>query len=520
MSVTSAEPSPNTDLTTELPKIEKDDSVVSQVEMKNSAEVSLKPVDSSSSRNETAGTSDGDENLIIYGEEKIKFEEYQSDPKVMCEIATHAVVQEILEPEHPQSDEVVASDDGALNESSGAERSDPHGKPEMESEQPKLSTKRSASEELEIEGDKSVFGSTKATNPAFLSAQSKLEELSSAANSSALINLSDESEQEIAISRGDSVSETKESNLVECSANDQTRLQVGGSECGTELSISSTLDSPDANDAGNVGFERDTEIPEKEPYSSTGYKDQKVEPESTVIPDTTLSNAVSDHPEKNSDDVSGPTNSIVATEAVRQENMTSLDSQREVNTETVRQAHNGTSGDSPRSHITVPESQGTPASQVSVNTKGAKVDKTGPNSIHKRKSLSNKSPSSPYNDSGASSVNNQSGKDQKSSKRRNSFGSAKPGNADKESRESSSTSSSLPHFMQATESAKAKVHANNSPRSSPDVSDREIFSKKRQSQPGGNGRHGSPRIQRSTSQAQPGRKANDGPAQGITQAVA
>ncbi|CAN1323140.1 Protein IQ-DOMAIN 32 [Linum perenne] len=47
--------------------------------------------------------------------------------------------------------------------------------------------------------------------------------------------------------------------------------------------------------------------------------------------------------------------------------------------------------------------------------------------------------------------------------------------------------------MLATESAKAKLQANNSsPRSSPDANDREYI-KKRHSLPGANGRHGSPK---------------------------
>ncbi|KDO84782.1 hypothetical protein CISIN_1g045606mg [Citrus sinensis] len=62
--------------------------------------------------------------------------------------------------------------------------------------------------------------------------------------------------------------------------------------------------------------------------------------------------------------------------------------------------------------------------------------------------------------------------------------------------------------MQATESARAKIQANNSPRSSPDVQDRDTYIKKRHSLPVANGRHGSPRIQRSLSQAQQGAKGN------------
>ncbi|XP_031404722.1 protein IQ-DOMAIN 32 isoform X2 [Punica granatum] len=524
MSVYSAEPSPNNDLTpvpsnseNTSSKSESENSLASQAETENPPEVCSEPADSVASKNVAARTLESDDNLITHDEDKIKFEECQSAASVVQEITAPPVVEEITEPEHPQSGEVGAYSEKEIpsTESSGAEKHTPHGKPEMETEQPKRSMKRSATEELETEGKKSVFGSKKATNPAFIAAQSKFEVLTSTAISSGSINMSGESKLETAVLQEDSVTETKEFSLADNSANHQMRTQVGGSECGTELSISSTLDSPDRYDAGTMELENNAKGPEEESCSSTGFKDQKVEAASTSILDST-----SDHPEKNNDDVTGETaNSIKASEAVQEETITSPDLQREVYNETARQAHNGSPEASPWSHITVPESQGTPASQVSVNTKGSKVEKTGSNSIHKRKSLSKKSPSSPYNDSGASSKNKQSGKDQKSSKRRSSFGSAKAENADQEPRDSSS-SNSLPHFMQATESARAKVNANNSPRSSPDVSDREVFVKKRHSLPGSNGRQGSPRIQRSTSQAQQGGQVNGGPAQGIPEALA
>ena len=112
------------------------------------------------------------------------------------------------------------------------------------------------------------------------------------------------------------------------------------------------------------------------------------------------------------------------------------------------------------------------------------------------------SPSTP-----AASTMEELPKDQKNGKRRNSFSSTRPENIDEEPRDSNS-SNPLPRFMQATESARAKVNANNSPRSSPDVQDRDIYIKKRHSLPGANGRQGSPRIHRSLSRAQQGAKRN------------
>ncbi|KAF2310082.1 hypothetical protein GH714_006480 [Hevea brasiliensis] len=287
-----------------------------------------------------------------------------------------------------------------------------------QTDQPKRSMKRYASEQPETEGKKFVFGSRKVSKPAFIAAQSKFEEPSSTANSNRSLSSSYqdggvESNMDTISCGTDTVMRTKALNMVENSVPNNSRAQYGGSECGTELSVTSTLDSPDVN------------------------------PEA-----------------------------------------------------------------SPRSHIAVPESQGTPSSQVSSKAKRNKADKSASNQKRKSISESKQSPTNPNHDSGARSSVEQMPKDQRNGKRRNSFGSARPDPTDQEPRDDgSSSSSSLPHFMQVTESARAKIQANNSPRSSPDVQDRDYI-KKRHSLPGANGRQGSPRIQRSMSQAQPGAKGN------------
>ncbi|XP_047324757.1 protein IQ-DOMAIN 32-like [Impatiens glandulifera] len=74
---------------------------------------------------------------------------------------------------------------------------------------------------------------------------------------------------------------------------------------------------------------------------------------------------------------------------------------------------------------------------------------------------------------------------------------------DQEPRDSSS-SNSIPSYMQATESARAKALANSSPRSSPDVQDKDIATIKKR-----NGRYGSPHVQRSISQVQQSSKGNE-----------
>ncbi|KAL6311153.1 hypothetical protein AAG906_025499 [Vitis piasezkii] len=343
------------------------------------------------------------------------------------------------------------------------------GKSEMESEQPKRSVKRFASEQLETEGKKFVFGSRKVSNPAFVAAQSKFEELSSTANSGRLINNS---------------------------IPPNSRLQVGGSECGTELSITSTLDSPDISEVGAMEFDNEAKVSEEVicNLNSTGGLDVESKDVSTIAV-SNLSDTMLAPPEKR-DAVNGePVNSVVdvdSSQVKQKPERTASDLQIELDPQTGRQAYRSSPEASPRSHITVPESQGTPSSQVSVKAKRSKTDKNPFKSNH---------------DSGARSSMEQLPKDQKTGKRRNSFGSTRPDNVDQEPRDSSS-SNSLPSYMQATESARAKLHANNSPRSSPDVQDKDIYIKKRHSLPGANGRQGSPRIQRSMSQAQQGAKGN------------
>ncbi|XP_010263935.1 PREDICTED: protein IQ-DOMAIN 32-like [Nelumbo nucifera] len=396
-------------------------------------------------------------------------------------------------------------------------------KPEMNSEQPKNLVKRVASEQLETEGKKFVFGSRKASNPAFVAAQSKFEELSLTAKSgnsisSTRTDFGVESKWETISSLSDPVARAKELNPTENSVSHDSGLQIGGSECGTELSITSTLDSPDRSDGGGE-FENEAEVAERvtpdpsdsaDHASKTGFLDVEVKPvSSTPLP--TQSYAVSSQPGKN-EDVNGESlDSIVpATSPMieQQPERSESDVQIQLDTITDQQAYISSPEGSPRSHITAPESHGTPSSQVSLKAKRNKVDKS--RSIHSLKSQSAADKRSPVNhnhDSGVRNSTEQLPKEPKSGKRRNSFGSTRPDHIDQERRDSSS-SNSLPNYMQATESARAKAQTHSSPRSSPDVQDKNIYIKKRHSLPGANGKQDSPRMQRSVSQAQQGVKGN------------
>ncbi|XP_028764985.1 protein IQ-DOMAIN 32 isoform X2 [Neltuma alba] len=390
-------------------------------------------------------------------------------------------------------------------------------KPEIDSEQPKRSMKRFASEQLETEGTKFGYGSRKASNPTFIAAQSKFEELSTMASSGRSSSLSNNDAtveaHEDPISVGtDSAFRSKEL-LLESSAPFPSK--IGGSECGTELSISSTLDSPEISETGATENEPEAKDLSEGICNPDSVINHEVEANvfCTTLAGELPGSALGQPETANNEDVNGKSlHSAVVVDSKEppalkcEKNMSEL--QRE-QVESAVQDLRASPEASPRSHVTVPESQGTPSSQVSVKPKERKPEKTGSGSTNRRRLLSagNKSPANATPDSGSRGSREQLPKDQGNGKRRNSSGSAKPDHSDQESRDNSNNSS-LPHFMQATESARAKINANNSPRSSPDLHDRDVHVKKRHSLPGASAtdRQVSPRIQRSISQAQQGTK--------------
>ncbi|XP_061350843.1 protein IQ-DOMAIN 32-like isoform X2 [Gastrolobium bilobum] len=405
------------------------------------------------------------------------------------------------------------NDKAASDASAPPELNSSHQKPEIDGEQRKRSLKRFASDQLEAEGKKSVNGSRKVSNPAFIAAQSKFEELSSMENSGRTSSLS---HQDAAVeSHGDTSSvgtgTAYRSKEFSCENPAPNLSKVGGSECGTELSISSTLDSPDISEVGAMENERYA----KDLVEGNGNLENTIihNGEANVpcaIPASNLSTSVLDQSEI-VDEISGNMiHSVVAVdseEPVIETEKNASDQHRE-QAEAVLQDLRSSPEASPRSHITIPESQGTPSSQVSTKPKDSKMNKTGSRNKRGALSVGSKSPANTNHDSGSRGSREQLPKGQRSGKRRNSFGSVKPDHIDQEPRDDSSNNNSLPRFMQATESAKAKINANNSPKSIPDVHERDIQVKKRHSLPGATGRQVSPRIQHSISQAQQNAKGN------------
>ncbi|XP_024027176.1 protein IQ-DOMAIN 32 [Morus notabilis] len=484
------------------------------------SEIICESVDSkSSSVHESAVPSESEDNLITYEADKFEFQAYPS--------TTSSIVDNLEQPRIENTSTPYVKESSAETNSLQNQETQPdvdcqaeHKPLSEEPEQPKRSMKRLASEELEMESEakKFVCGSKKTSNPSFITAQSKFEELSSAVNPGWMMNSSyqesgGESHKDISFET-QSIIRTKEIGIAESPVHG-SRIQLGGSECGTELSVTSTLDSPDRSDIGAIEHEHEAKASE-EGICNPSNDEENLDLEAKDVPTVVKSSSsptLLDQQEKldvaNGEFVS----SVVSVDSPQIElkpEKKSYEFQREQQRpETSVQAHVLSPEASPRSHLTVAESQGTPVSQVSAKDRKNKPDKSG--SDQKRGSLSatKKSPSNPNHDSGSRNSVEKLPKEQKNGKRRDSFGSTKPENCEQEPRDSSSNSS-LPHFMQATESARAKANANNSPRSSPDVQDREIYIKKRHSLPGAaNGRQGSPRIQRSMSQAQQGAKTNE-----------
>ncbi|GAB4852495.1 hypothetical protein Ancab_016709 [Ancistrocladus abbreviatus] len=413
-------------------------------------------------------------------------------------------------------------------------------KPAVEGEQPKHFAKRLASAQLDTEGKKFVHGSRKSSNPSFIAAQSKFADLSSAENSGRSFTVSQqdtrvESRADTASSGMEGLVRTRKPSAAE--PQDQ-RILVGGSECGTELSVTSTLDSPDRSELEIKNVEQEIKSMKERAHDPNGTKSAGVEGKG--MPTVSLSDfsssvhqeefheingyaaepvVVMDSPQLEHEPEKSESNAQINDEhininAINLE-VTPLEGQFERNETNLRvglesqteEAFRSSPEASPKSHMTVPESQGTPSSQVSVKAKRNKIDKSRSNSKRSSLSAGKRSPSNPNQDSNTRSSVEQLPKDQKSGRRRNSFGSTKSDNVEQEPRDGGSgSSSSLPSYMQATESARAKAH---SPRSSPDVQTKEVHSKKRHSLPGATGREESPRIQRSMAQAPQAAKAND-----------
>ncbi|KAI4388470.1 hypothetical protein MLD38_000792 [Melastoma candidum] len=333
-------------------------------------------------------------------------------------------------------------------------------------EQPRHSEKSVAHDQLVTDLREPSIESGIVNDPEFTVALSKFEEMTPDTTSSDPVISSYEDVVPVAEEVDRTTDVLAEIQFKDNSVSDKLLAHTGGSECGTELSISSTLDSPDRDEHAEKGNQ--SQFPYDEASKTDGVEHLEDE-------------VNTDHPKEGVDPVSKVDNAVVAEETVEagehEIGKPTPDLDTEVTAEATPRHNLPSPGTSPRSLMTVPESQGTPASQASVNTKGSVAIKSILS--HKRKSFSagKRSPSSPKQES-ASSNSKESPRERKLTRRR----ALKPEDAEQEPRVSNSNSTgSIPHFMQATESARAKLNANNSPRSSPDVHDRDLTTKKKHS---------------------------------------
>ncbi|KAL1542932.1 protein IQ-DOMAIN 32-like [Salvia divinorum] len=352
--------------------------------------------------------------------------------------------------------------------------------------------------------------SRKASNPAFIAAQSKFEELSLASRSAKLSTSSshdpgvESSLDKVSSANQDQSfrSEDKDSGLAGYPTSNASAVQLGSSERGTELSISSTLDSPDRSEEARVNdSETKTKASDETDHPRNG-ENLELEAKSVVLEtDPSSNNTTKLERNESVDSVPGESlNSCRPADTPQLEKPADLKE-----SETSHLVNKLSPEASPGNNEATPELLATPSSQGSVKRKKSKGEKS--QSDRKSKSLSDdKNPSNHTPDAASRSSLDQL-QEHKSGKRRNSIGSAKPDTKEQEPKDGGS-SNSLPSYMQATESARAKTIANGSPRSSPDVHDKEIYIKKRHSLPGTNERQGSPRIHRSLSQAQQNTKGN------------
>ncbi|KAI3930586.1 hypothetical protein MKX01_037032, partial [Papaver californicum] len=425
------------------------------------------------------------------------------------------------------------------------------------------------SEQLETE-DKKLFGSRKACNPAFIAAKSKFEDLSLRTISGRSINQDNGLDMKLDSPSfpTNTAAMSKEQCPTENSISYDPRIYAWGSECGTELSISSTLDSPDRFANGGGEFEYVNKVLEKVDNQNgitditSNLEDLSIEvkngvnsepvtptPVSTILHEkvedadiqtvvdsvitenphtkdpkpertesdvqTQLEATKSDEPHRTSVD-GPPVNNITASELkgtptskatlkpkmkeIQKSESIESDVQTQLEATTSDEPHRSSLDGSPGNNTAASELTGTPTSKAILKPQKKKVDRK--ESPRTKKSLSaadKKSPAKGSPDSGARSSTEQMQKNPKSGKKRSSLGSERPDHVELEPRVSISSSNALPSYMQATQSAIAKAHVNNSPRSRSDVQDKDVSIKKRDSLPA-KGKQGSPRVDPSTSQ--------------------
>ncbi|KAL0904126.1 hypothetical protein M5K25_026200 [Dendrobium thyrsiflorum] len=399
-------------------------------------------------------------------------------------------------------------------------------KPDYSEETNKNGAKKEFHETPEMEIGQVVIESRKSRNPGFAAVQAKFEEMSSASSSNRSLNHASKDSK----SDSKSVQSQLGSNLEEIGETKSVNFQVGTKFKEVRLGENLTGHTP-INPVATLQHRKD--------ISTTSIPDRSEAGLSEIVPEIRTSNGkfciVGSSTNLNNgemafetDDLSSDSNEIQwqitaessenATRSInstaepvqlKKQSAESISSNTQVvDSAKVPQVSRSSQEGSPRSHIIVPESHGTPSSQISIDAKSIKAENNMP--VRKRRSqlLVNSSPTNSKNDSGAQTSGEFLKKETKSAKRRNSFSMVKTDHVDHEHQ--TSNGNLLPSYMQPTESARAKVNTSISQKSTLDMHhDKDNHIKKRHSLPNGDGKQGSsPRMQRSTSQVQQNMKGN------------
>ncbi|XP_011074992.1 protein IQ-DOMAIN 32-like [Sesamum indicum] len=459
--------------------------------------------DFSSAAAPSAETSEDEDNLIICNADNLYLHACSSIPSALC----HHKLKNIDE---SKSRYEVAQSGCIEIEKTELSKVEMKYLPEEEETGNEQIIRNSHKSSLQLpETDAKKF-SQEASNPSFIAAQSKFKQLSSAVTYAKSTSLTS-GDSGVASSFGkvsvltDPPFRSMEIGMEYTSISNASAVQAAGSECGTELSISSTLDSPDRSEAGATDL---LEVQKNldATYHSRSRENLDLEAnEKYSILETELSYANISQLERDETVDSAASECghfvIAADSTPAQKKLVADESNLhvELGSDASHQVHKSSPEASPRSHMTFPESQATPSSQVPVKPKETRGEESESNSKHISSSADKRFPLTPNHDSASrSSLEHRTGK------RLDSFVLAKPDHVDQELRDSSSRTS-LPSYMQATESARAKAISNGSPRSSPDVPDKDTYIKNKHPQ---SGRQGSPHIHRPLSQAQQNAKGN------------
>ncbi|KAG1361906.1 protein IQ-DOMAIN 32 [Cocos nucifera] len=387
-------------------------------------------------------------------------------------------------------------------------------KPGFEMENQKCIIERATCKPLETQGKKCALRSRKELSPAFASVQSKFEELSSASSASrsvTFVNRGAGVQSKMDHTQVDSLTKTEEHSMIQNSRS-HGQVENSASECGTEISVSSTFDLPEGSGVDDKGAVLKVGVLQNGNCNMTDGADSALSNEN-MNSDTKFSRPESYvlQPRKLKESDENLLGTVAAVDS-KQENQLpaeSTTSSIQIQVENLKDARICSLSPecSPRSHVTAPESHRTPSSQISAKSKTVKAE----NNIHAPKQRSQSarknSPSIPKNDSGAKISTEHLSKDAKNAKRHISFGMAKSDHDDYEPGDGSSNT--LPRYMQATESARAKVHDIISLKASTNVHDNDDHMKKRHSLPVGDVKQdSSPHMQKSTPQAQQNLKRN------------